>query len=713
MINPADDESAEREVATHLEPLGMIYGGSGTPLQETWLDLTAPSQVLYGLNGAGKTRVLNALAGALTGTLSGTLTGAPTGAAAGGRILARIPFEDDRMSNALSWQIGEMLAGDRQAIVDDATGLHEAFEATLKAEFERRSLLLALGETGVWGEHASLSWGRFLEAGASTPWWLFTPTGSSEAGWTVNPVVMVDGQSGDWAQHLAALHDLYGDDYGPLPSSVGLVPLWWDAVPEGAPSGIAITLLERTTGVSDDSGAGWPFGVVVTDQDCDLATRTRQHLFSERPYLGGFDGSGSFARAAIRRSDHLVDQGRAIEKRANEILTVLLADAPVLGLTIGDEQDWFLGDSCKWSATRLLTDEPLALDALSFAERRWAHTAISLALASLRTLGPDPVEEIVRLGIDGGPTDPASPPRAGATWLLLDEPERGLHRTAEAQMGRGIQALAARGLRTVLATHSPELLDREIGDIRYVRRRSVNGDGCILPMARFDSIRDSLGLNPSDLLRRTRGYALVEGEHDREVLRGMVGEELDALGVKILAVRGSTKLKTVVDSQFLYDFTDAMLFPILDDVALGTLDELWQRHLDLARVGSMSDVVASLVKELRDTFGDSGKHLGEFLGPSLKNGTFERVLPLGIPQSDVLECLPVTDFIPSAKSWEQVRAAGTANNQGVPQTQTQFKDYLRGRGANLSEDRIRQVARQSPHPDIKALAAAISERLAH
>lgn len=700
MIDPVE-EGPDRDLIFHLEPLGLIYGGDGTPLQETWLDLTSQSQVLYGLNGAGKTRLLGGLAGALTGNVSD------------GRILARIPFDDDRVSNALTRQLGEMLAGDYRAIADDRDALSEAFRATLTAEFERRVLLHALGEAEVWGEYASLSWSGFLDAAASTPWWLFTPTGSSGARWTVNPVVLVGDSSGDWVEHLAALQDLYADEYGPLPSSVGLAPLWWDAVPDGAPAGIVVNLLERTTeAASDDVPAGWPFGVVVTDRDLDPATRTRSHLFSERPYLGGFDGNGGLARSPIQLNDQLADRAQAIEARANALLTALLADAPVLTLTLGDEQDWFLGASCRWSATRLLTDEPLGLEALSFAEQRWAHAAISLSLASGGTVAPDPVDEMGRLA-GGDPFDSGSgPAHSGAIWLLLDEPERGLHRTAEAQMGNGIGTLAAHGVRTVVATHSPELLDRKIGETCYVRRRTVNGEGCVIPMSRFEPLRDSLGLNPSDFLRRAKGFALVEGEHDREVLRGMVGAELDALGVEILAVRGSTKLKTVVDSQFLYDFTDAVLFPILDGVSLAALEELWQRHVGLARIGSISDVVDSLIKALRSQFGESGKHLGEFLGPSLKSGTFERVLPLGIPQSDVLECLPVTAFISSARSWAEVRSAGTENNRGTPQTETQFKAYLKGRGADLSEDRIRRLAESALHPDIKALVSAMAERLA-
>jgi len=250
-----------------------------------------------------------------------------------------------------------------------------------------------------------------------------------------------------------------------------------------------------------------------------------------------------------------------------------------------------------------------------------------------------------------------------------------------------------------------------LGEVSYVRRRSLEGPGAVLPIARFDAVRDSLGLNPSDLLRRTRGFALVEGEHDREVLRGMIGSELDDLGIQILALRGSTKLKTVVDSQFLYEFTDAVLFPILDDVRLGDLKEVWERHVAQARTTPVPTVVGSLVTELKDKFGESGRHLGEFLGSSLKNGTTDRVVPLGIPQRDVLECLPVASFVTGFATWTELRAAGAVNYGGIDLNETEFKKYLGTRRADLSVEHIGQVARATVHPDIKALAAAMAERL--
>lgn len=457
--------------------------------------------------------------------------------------------------------------------------------------------------------------------------------------------------------------------------------------------------------------SGWPFGLVVTDEAGDPAISTRRHLFANRPYSGGFAQDGSFARSPIRLGHELVARTRTIAKDANTLLADLLDDAPALSLNLGNDDEWFLGASCQWSATRLNDDEAMPLHALSFAEQRWARVAIGLSLVADLTQAPDPVEELARKALHPD-TTPDLPTRSGLTWLLLDEPERGLHRTAEAQMARGLSNLAERGVRVVVATHSPELLDQKFGEVSFVRRRSVEGPGAVLPMARFDAVRDSLGLNPSDLLRRTRGWALVEGEHDREVLRGMIGSELDDLGIQILAVRGSSKLKTVVDSQFLYEFTDAVLFPILDHVRLGDLKAVWEQHVARARTtSSVPTVVGSLVAELKEKFGESGRLFAEFLGPSLKNGTFDRVVPLGIPQRDVLECLPVASFVTRAATWTELRADGAANNNGIDLNETEFKKYLRSQGASLSEEFIGQVARATVHPDIKALAAAMAERL--
>ena len=82
----------------NLQPLGLICGGYGSPLQETWVDLTSSHQVFYGLNGAGKTTVLNSLRNVLSGY------------AGRGGILTRIPFgsiHNARIERALTRMLSD------------------------------------------------------------------------------------------------------------------------------------------------------------------------------------------------------------------------------------------------------------------------------------------------------------------------------------------------------------------------------------------------------------------------------------------------------------------------------------------------------------------------------------------------------------------------------------------------------------------------------
>ena len=277
-------------------------------------------------------------------------------------------------------------------------------------------------------------------------------------------------------------------------------------------------------------------------------------------------------------------------------------------------------------------------------------------------------------------------------------------------MGNGVRKGVGDWLRTAIATHSPELLDNSAEDVYYVRRRSEVQSGAVIPMRSYDHLRDDLGLKPSDMLGRTRGIVLLEGEHDLQVLEGMLGANLKALGVMLLPTRGGTKLKTVVDSRFLYEFTDAVLFPVLDELSAG-VTTLWATAQLYARTKPASAVTETLRRELRSLQGKGTEFLEEFLSISLARGTFDRVHPLGIPQSDILECLPVTDFIPSATSWENLRQEARFVF-GHEASETEFKKLLRRRNADLSPENVRRIAESAPpHPDIKALYSAMAARL--
>lgn len=193
----------------------------------------------------------------------------------------------------------------------------------------------------------------------------------------------------------------------------------------------------------------------------------------------------------------------------------------------------------------------------------------------------------------------------------------------------------------------------------------------------------------------------------------MIGADLAPLGVELLPLRGGHQLRTATDSRFLYEFTDAVLFPILDDLMLGPVTEMWGRHVVGARIRPASQVTEELRADLRNLVGKGGEFLDEFLSTSIADGMFERVQPLGIPQTDVLECLPVRAFVPKAASWADVRDAARRGNGGAEVSETKFKHYLeKVHKADLSPEHLEHLARTSPvHPDIKALLAAIDARL--
>jgi len=186
-------------------------------------------------------------------------------------------------------------------------------------------------------------------------------------------------------------------------------------------TGVVSTLIKVTTGVVAHT-PWWPFGHVITDSLDDPAALTRRHLLTHPSNRWGTRDED------LTRDESLTLRARDVETRANALLPILLSDAPALRLTLGDDAAWFAGESCTWTATRFHDDQAIPLHRLSSAERRWANVAIRGATG----LSLESIYEMQNLDT--------------ATWLVIDEPERGLHRTAESHMARGLQELARRGI---------------------------------------------------------------------------------------------------------------------------------------------------------------------------------------------------------------------------------------------------------------------------
>jgi len=381
--------------------------------------------------------------------------------------------------------------------------------------------------------------------------------------------------------------------------------------------------------------------------------------------------------------------GRFLSWRANHYFARFLPEAPTLEFRMYSPAEWFGGERPAWGAIRNasvatsvdaasghLIDESadswVPLDSLSSAERRWARIAIELAIERR----------------DGG-------------FLLIDEPEAALHRSAERRMARALAEIAAeRDLCVVVATHSPEVLDTPTAHV-YLVRRSDQGliDGHQVHPLEGESKKElqEFGLLPSDLLRRQKGFLLVEGQHDLIVLDTLIGSELERLRVELLPVRGAGRLASALDSRVLYDFTDAHMFVLLDALRYQDITKIWNDSLRMAKTGILSTAIAHADSELKALKIDEADALAAFATRALERGLAERHTPLALAASDILDYLPVKAFVPAADTWEALRLELT-KSAGSPKSGSKFKKWLvDAKKADLTPEHIRQVCETLDH----------------
>lgn len=367
-----------------------------------------------------------------------------------------------------------------------------------------------------------------------------------------------------------------------------------------------------------------------------------------RAQLGGIASAG--AETDSDNQDALTQNLDAYSRTLNRHYGQALRDAPGLNLLLHPEAAW-------------LGEDPLTIETtaghdvaqLSSAERKWADWAV--AQTAQDHSDPD-----------------------GATSALIefhDEPEAALHRAAEAHMADAIYAHAARPNRHVfVATHSPELLNQPDAHVFEVRKRFGEPSKVVAFTATDRDDLEELGLLPSDLLRRQKAFLLVEGEHDELLLKAFIGPELAHLRVEILPLRGAVNLPTTIESRLLYDFTDAQVIALVDNVEGAEIRDAWNAATSMAK----TDGAAAAGDLLRSSLGSSTTErqwLAQWLSRALELGREGRVMPYGLTEPDILHYLPVQCFVPQATSWGDLRAEHrtnmTDNKHGLPKD---FKKWL-------------------------------------
>jgi predicted ATPase len=388
-----------------------------------------------------------------------------------------------------------------------------------------------------------------------------------------------------------------------------------------------------------------------------------------------------------------------IRNVVNGLLSRFLFEPPTLIIDVDESLEAaYSGQALRW-----VTDRGVPLERLSRAERRWARLIIDLVTLSSIRLGPEQP--------DRPPSDESTLALTEPTFVLLDEPEAALHRAAEERMAAGLHWLAAQpSAHVVVATHSPSLLDEVHADVFRIHglQRSAVRDGTLVEFTAATATRltavtrsnmAALGLQPSDLLRRHRAFLLVEGHHDALLLEHFLGEQLRRLRVHVLPLRGARALPDALDSRFLFDFTDAIVVPVLDNLSAERIREIWEQALVMAAAQGAEPAGVWIRAQLPARASSENQFMGQFLSRAVQSGLDSRVAPFGLSAADILEYLPVSAFARRASSWDALREEHRLAVAEGSTRVSNWKDYVSARHAtDFSDERLLAAAAAMAEP---------------
>jgi hypothetical protein len=238
--------------------------------------------------------------------------------------------------------------------------------------------------------------------------------------------------------------------------------------------------------------------------------------------------------------------------------------------------------------------------------------------------------------------------------MLVDEPEKGLHRQGEWETTRVLESLVEdRNL--FVATHSPSLLDLEDALVLHVEggelKNLSNRTGDLL----------AASLRPSDLVGTYRGFVLVEGSHDAMLINHFNGDELLERRVKVVSASGGMNFAGFISSGLLFDFSTAPLLIAVDNIPNERLERAWSRVTSSFEQSTSRSDRAKVRQALSESDDDlppgitEHKFIRETMKRVLESGQHRRVSFFGFTQPDIVMYLPYESFGLS-RSWQSLWA---------------------------------------------------------
>lgn len=394
--------------------------------------------------------------------------------------------------------------------------------------------------------------------------------------------------------------------------------------------------------------------------------------------------------------------GLHLARLASDLLRRLLLNAPSISLVFDDstswdpevdfhERQWLIGAAPSWRIQDPYSGLYRNPESFSPTQQRWIALAINLALRI---------------------QDPNGDYPGGSLVVICDEPELGLPPEGQRHLSRGLSSIAKEyGVTFILASHSASILaDSSFDLIRVGRKqpqdlehiRKSHSRVSVTPIDQGERSRlTKVGVPPSEMLYLFQTVLLVEGLHDLWVLDELVGPELEELRVKVLPVHGAKQAAALFASEagLLFEHIPGAKFVVAVD---GTKQELLEAMLSEAQgEASEAERLAALGEIVSNgEASDEAKVMHALLRKAIETDRIGDVGGLfGFRERDIIEYLDPAAFGLDL-TWPELREKHQERLENKKGTPRDFKKWLElSFNASFDEVTIRSAVPQDSIPE--------------
>lgn len=626
-------------------------GPLGTPID---LEMDTGVHVLYGLNGSGKTSALRLVEAALTGEARSTWT-----ADAHLRVTQLHKDPDahfvrellDGLRESVNMQRGTMYASERfdefdildeESRFEISPSIAEVLETLIRLKsaesgFDDSQLecLLHLAKQGLFTFRAreNGTWEVWLSSHVASKNLFNTALQDRISGYSKlfatapdsntyheNIVTLDMIRNLDTPMLHSSIAQSYCDARHPiLPSATLSDGVWpnWLQVP-------VIKLINSFT-----AGPAVLIGGAIPPTELNESTLNTIVINAAEDYDASFaNGSTDYDYPP---PSYLAAACEETSSRANTFLKIMLSGSPGLSFDLKGPNDWLMNDRPEWTFQAKTMRRPSGygekLDGLSTAQFRWATLAIQLALSTVRH--------------DGLPV-----------LFICDEPEQGLHKTAERRIPSALfQLSSSEGLNVLVATHSAHLISNPDTKPVHVREQQPGRvvasplNASLRSAFSIESSSARLGLTRGDMMLMMKAVIVVEGLHDKYVLEALIGDQLDQQLAKVIPMHGGIHAASLAEAEFLFLASDAAMIVVLDNTSHDLSSSFWKKIQEKVARGEIG-IAHELASELKNQLSTSeGRYIYQLIMLAIENDCMNRIHLFGLGQPDVICYLEAIDLL--------------------------------------------------------------------